>query len=1528
MNRNKARDRLDQALGGQRAVVPGRSHVGSQGESNSPFGRRALLVLGMHRSGTSALTRVLSLLGADLPAHLMPPQAGNNELGFWESLPTCALNEEILASAGTRWDDWRRLSPDWFRSPEFARFKLRALEILGREFPTSSLFVLKDPRICRLVPFWSEVLREFGAEVNCVLVLRHPLEVAASLRERDGFGRPRSLALWLRHTLDAERMTRKMPRVFLSYESLLEDWRGTVATVADRLALSWPRRSAVAELEIDGFLDDRHRHHRVPPVDDERPAAVGAWVRTTSTAVASLIGNPSARKAQRRLDAVRRQFDRASRALGSLLAEEELGRQAMARQVEILTNDLAAERDAVIESKRRIGDLELELGRLPQLQSETASLAWRLEERDAMLARHEARAAELAATIEDLHAQLAAAQRQIGGLNRQVAEAEQARGQALASMAVRQERLIRELQESLATLEQALGEGEAQRIRLAEQRHRAVLQLNARQKKRLPRIVSRAMGLPSRTGGSPRLSLRRRLALGRLARAVSSAGLFDEPWYVRRNPEVVLEGWDPLWHWITVGWTQGLDPHPLFDVDWYAARNPEVDAAAVHPLEHFMRSGAREGRQPHPLFDPGWYCQQSGLTGKEAANPLVHYLRQPEDRRGSPHPLFASSWYRARNPDVVRAGADPLIHYLDHGVAEGRDPHPLFQARWYLGRNDDIARADLNPLIHYLEHGWRERRRPNPLFDTAWYLEQNPDVAAAGIEPLLHYIRHGAGEGRDPNPFFDTDWYVANNQDAARDAESPLAHYLWEGGRRGRDPGPLFDTRYYLERHPEARHAAVVPLAHFLDQGGDLSRLAEVWPGHATLRGAGRFLSGPGREPGFQPAARFIGGGESFQPRVTVVVPNYNHAAYLRQRLDSIFAQTYPNYHVLLLDDCSTDGSRQILEDYHRRHPERSSLLCNRRNSGGVFHQWRKGIERADGELIWIAESDDYCEPNLLEELVPYFMDEAVQLAYARSVFVDQAGRPLAFTFDGYLAELSPIRWKTSYVATAHHEVSRYLGRKNTIPNVSSAVFRKPDLGPLLEDDAWLSMKLCGDWIFYLNVLKGGKLAYSADTANFFRFHDGNSSARTYATPVYYREHEAVACEVARHYKVPEETLEANRSAVEQFFHSHALAATGLAFTDVYDCRRIEQARAKRLPNVLMAGFALSTGGGEVFPIRLANHLKKRGFPVTFFNFMGEPINPSIRNMLRADIPLVERTEWCPKVPDLLDQFGIDVVHSHHASVDVHFAEHGPTDRRPAYRHVVTMHGMYEMMTEEIFTHSCSRLRGRVSDWVYIADKNLLPFRRPGSAIDGAFTKIPNGMERPARGQLSRGMIGLQDEAFVVCLASRGIPEKGWEPAIQIVTRARQLTGRDLQLLLLGDGPMYEKLHHDGVPPFVRLLGFQENVVDFYAVSDLGMLPTTFAGESFPLSVIECFMAGRPMMVTDVGEVRQMLTDSTGNLGGWLIDLEDLRSDLDKVGTQLAEIATHHDQYAARREVAVRLAERFDMNQVGAAYAAVYGGHG
>ena len=124
--------------------------------------KQAILVLGMHRSGTSALTRVLNLMGADLPKNIMGPGVGN-DAGHWESSDLVVIHDDMLAAAGTSWHDWRAVNPDWITSATAESAKQRLLAVIRNDYTGSSLFAVKDPRICRFVMIWFDALRQFGA---------------------------------------------------------------------------------------------------------------------------------------------------------------------------------------------------------------------------------------------------------------------------------------------------------------------------------------------------------------------------------------------------------------------------------------------------------------------------------------------------------------------------------------------------------------------------------------------------------------------------------------------------------------------------------------------------------------------------------------------------------------------------------------------------------------------------------------------------------------------------------------------------------------------------------------------------------------------------------------------------------------------------------------------------------------------------------------------------------------------------------------------------------------------------------------------------------------------------------------------------------------------------------------------------------------------------------------------------------------------------------------------------------------------
>jgi hypothetical protein len=283
---------------------------------------RAIVVLGMHRSGTSALTRVISLLGADLPKDLIPANVAN-EAGFWESHELMVIHDELLASAGSYWDDWRRLNPDWYRSPAAAAFHERVLSVLRNDYASSQLFVIKDPRVCRFWPFYRETLDKFGAWPAAVIPIRNPLEVMASLRQRDKFVSTKTFLLWLRHTLDAEKTTRDLPRAIVSYDALLSDWRGVITSMSNSLDVRWPRMGDLAAFEIEKFLTSQLRHHTVFPEQLDDRAEVVDWVKDTFAAFMTLCWRPEHGPSLACLDQVGREFEKACSAFGLAMMESE-----------------------------------------------------------------------------------------------------------------------------------------------------------------------------------------------------------------------------------------------------------------------------------------------------------------------------------------------------------------------------------------------------------------------------------------------------------------------------------------------------------------------------------------------------------------------------------------------------------------------------------------------------------------------------------------------------------------------------------------------------------------------------------------------------------------------------------------------------------------------------------------------------------------------------------------------------------------------------------------------------------------------------------------------------------------------------------------------------------------------------------------------------------------------------------------------------------------------------------------------------
>ncbi len=230
-----------------------------------------------------------------------------------------------------------------------------------------------------------------------------------------------------------------------------------------------------------------------------------------------------------------------------------------------------------------------------------------------------------------------------------------------------------------------------------------------------------------------------------------------------------------------------------------------------------------------------------------------------------------------------------------------------------------------------------------------------------------------------------------------------------------------------------------------------------------------------------------------FQPLITVIITNFNHAQWLAKRIDSVLGQTYENLEIIILDDASTDRSREILNEY-ANNSRIKRIIYNEVNSGSPFPQWQKAFQIADGDLIWIAESDDYSDPALLQNLVYAFEDENCVFAFCEVVEVDAFEKPLTY------APTLPANW---------YEGKDFLKDKMTlfdsISNTGVAVFRRSTLNNVSNE--YLNCQLSGDYRLFCEIIIQGKVFASGLPHAYFRKHEAELTSKLFGTLVNYKEH-------------------------------------------------------------------------------------------------------------------------------------------------------------------------------------------------------------------------------------------------------------------------------------------------------------------------------------------------------------------------------------------------------------------------------------
>lgn len=713
--------------------------------------KQGILVLGMHRSGTSALTRVLNLLGCALPANLIGPGDGN-ELGHWEAIDAVALNDEILASAGSSWDDWGPINEDWRQSglrPEMMKRITALVEVHAELGP---LFAVKDPRICRIADLWLEGMDAADIEPLVVLMVRNPAEVIRSLESRDLMAPSYGQLLWLRHVLDAEFASRGRKRVVCRYDQLMRNWYGTIAGIRSGLGVSLPRNSRKTHAEIEAFLSREQQHQSVELEAALDDPWLSEWVRRTLAIMVRWSEQGETSNDFGELDAIRREFDNSYVAFAGLLLNSDgagsVGSGSHLRRE--LSEQLVNAQNAAERAQAVIAEAD---AREAAAAKQRAELASQIETAEAQAAAFQAelevlrsesvRLGEEAAQVELLRQREAELCIEIEN-TRGMTEMLEAELRQLKMDADQRQQITTALEVRISALENALEiareESRAATIKLVVAEEK--LETAARE---LDRQAEHNAELAGRLTISESALVQRQEELAQLwhqliaaEKALSAAEAQATLERERRTEldarsEVLAEQASQLRDELEAACKEKAD----FQRDW-ATRSEEI-AKLTMMLQDLEEKGSAANVEHSRLQE-----EVAKLLELQAQSHAALQQRETECLNEKNARITVERQLTARFDEIAHltnllAGEGLKSEIANSNFSWLRQVNQLTQGfpKWWI----------ILPKAFRLRKEHARYKRAG-LFDAQGYLDLYPDVAADGMDPVRHYILHGMMEGR------------------------------------------------------------------------------------------------------------------------------------------------------------------------------------------------------------------------------------------------------------------------------------------------------------------------------------------------------------------------------------------------------------------------------------------------------------------------------------------------------------------------------------------------------------------------------------------------------------------------------------------------------------------------------------------------------------------------------------------------------------------------------------------------------------
>lgn len=681
----------------------------------------------------------------------------------------------------------------------------------------------------------------------------------------------------------------------------------------------------------------------------------------------------------------------------------------------------------------------------------------------------------------------------------------------------------------------------------------------------------------------------------------------------------------------------------------------------------------------------------------------------------------------------------------------------------------------------------------------------------------------------------------------------------------------------------------------------------DIYYGGAYLNATARALTSAVKE--YVPLAQR----EQLHP-VSVIMPCYNHARFLSDRIASVVNQTVPPAEIIFLDDASTDDSVAVARKLLKNSGIPYRIEVNKKNSGNVFKQWLKGIKRAKNDIVWIAETDDSADLQFLKNIMPSFNNDRIRGAYGQIKCIDPDGN-IRNDIDNYYNGMKYHSWSGSIDIAAAKSFNHDFSVCNVIPNASGFVFRKPLLSTE-EEKRLLTYRFAGDWYIYALILRGGELAYRPRAKSWFRVNPGSASRSAFFSDRHLKEHQMVLEHLASEFGLSEEAFNEHVRRLKTHFPDKTED----------DVRQIlKPGSFDRKLRICVAAHSFSVGGGEVVPIELANKLRRLGHHVTYLiTDIAEEGASTIRDRLRSDIPVIHWDEISDDIVGFINNYRIDVVNSHNVGVDYHLYKKNV--ELPCIW-ISSLHGGYETVPHLLTSEFISYLQKHVDAWLPLAEKNrqiLIESGLKNADFRDSFNAVPDTPVAWIDSEAFLQQEKIPKDAFTLVICSRAIEEKGWRTAIDVCRRLNDRQERPVHLFMIGDGPILANLRRENVSdPTLHFMGHVEAPMRYFRSFDMAIFPSTYVGETFPLFLVECLASGLPMITTDIGEIPRIIGPADIRAG----KLVSFQQSPEAMAAEMADLIELYlsdtEQMDAVKINANVGAERFSMSKLAELYLSV-----